>query len=154
MNSHTSDKRNYRYLIYLLFVLSGVSGLVYQIVWTRMLVLVFGNTMLATSTVLSAFMGGLAAGSYVLGKYIDKRPRSLLTVYAVLEAGIGLFTLIFPFVLEMVTPPRQSPRIFMRMLTQPCSLKFWGIMQKRPRFGSRPTKSVATERSTTCTPAG
>ena len=99
-----NDNRNYRYLVYLLFILSGVSGLVYQIVWTRMLVLVFGNTMLATSTVLSAFMGGLAAGSYFLGKYIDKRPRPLLKVYGILEAGIGLFAFIFPYLIELVAP--------------------------------------------------
>ena len=57
-----------------LFFLSGVSGLVYQLVWTRMLVLVFGNTLLATSTVLSSFMAGLAIGSYVFGRYIDQKP--------------------------------------------------------------------------------
>ncbi|MBD3337034.1 MAG: hypothetical protein GF355_16085, partial [Candidatus Eisenbacteria bacterium] len=45
------DQRGYRLTVYSLFFLSGVSGLVYQIIWTRMLVLVFGNTMLAMSTV-------------------------------------------------------------------------------------------------------
>jgi len=99
-----NDRRDYRYLIYLLFIFSGVSGLIYQIVWTRLLVLVFGNTMMATSTVLSAFMGGLAAGSYVLGKYIDRRPRPLLKVYAALEAGIGLFAVVFPLALDIATP--------------------------------------------------
>ena len=99
-----NDQRNYRYMIYLLFMLSGVSGLIYQIVWTRMLVLVFGNTMLATSTVLSAFMGGLAAGSWVLGRYIDRKPRPLIRVYALLEAGIGISGLLFPLALDAVTP--------------------------------------------------
>ncbi len=99
-----NDQRNYRYMIYLLFMLSGISGLIYQIVWTRMLVLVFGNTMLATSTVLSAFMGGLAAGSWVLGRYIDRKPRPLIRVYALLEAGIGISGLLFPLALDAVTP--------------------------------------------------
>ncbi len=99
-----TEQRNYRLFVYSLFLLSGLSGLIYQIVWTRMLVLVFGNTMLATSTVLSAFMGGLAAGSYVLGKYIDRKPRSLIRVYAFLEAGIGLFALLFPLVIDAATP--------------------------------------------------
>ncbi|KAA3635108.1 MAG: hypothetical protein DWP97_05475 [Calditrichaeota bacterium] len=99
-----AEKKDFKYLIYLLFILSGVSGLIYQIVWTRMLVLVFGNTMLATATVLSAFMGGLAAGSYFLGKYIDKTPRPLLTVYGILEVGIGLFALLFPLFLDLFTP--------------------------------------------------
>ena len=88
----------------LLFFLSGVAGLIYQIVWTRLLVLVFGNTLLATSTVVSAFMGGLAAGSYVLGRYIDARPRPLVRLYAVLEVGIGFFALVFPALLAAATP--------------------------------------------------
>jgi len=100
----TEMQKHTRYLIFALFFLSGISGLVYQIVWTRMLVLVFGNTLLATSTVLSAFMGGLAAGSYVAGRYIDSRPRPLVKLYAWLEAGIGLFALVFPLLLALATP--------------------------------------------------
>ncbi len=90
--------------MFLLFFLSGVSGLVYQIVWTRLLVLVFGNTLLATSTVLTAFMAGLAAGSYTLGIFIDRKSRSLIKLYAVLEAGIGGFALLFPLLLGAATP--------------------------------------------------
>lgn len=88
----------------LLFFLSGAAGLAYQIVWSRQLVLVFGNTLLATSTVVAAFMGGLAAGSYALGRYVDAGPRRLLRLYAALEAGIGVFALAFPLLQEGVTP--------------------------------------------------
>jgi spermidine synthase len=98
------DSKTLYFIVFVLFFFSGMSGLIYQIVWTRMLVLIFGNTMLATSTVLSAFMAGLAAGSYVFGKYADKRPRGLLRVYALLEAGIGVFALIFPLLLSVVGP--------------------------------------------------
>ena len=82
-------------VLLVLFFFSGVSSLVYQVVWARMLTVVFGTTLLATSTVLSAFMAGLALGSYVLGRHIDlcKHP---LRVFAALEAGIGLFALFFP----------------------------------------------------------
>lgn len=93
-----------RPLLYLLFFLSGAAGLVYQIVWTRMLVLVFGNTMLATATVLAAFMAGLAAGSYALGVYVDRRPRPLVKLYALLEIGVGLSALAFPLLLAAATP--------------------------------------------------
>ncbi len=78
-----------------LFFFSGVSSLVYQVVWARMLTVVFGTTLLATSTVLSAFMAGLALGSYVLGRHID-RCKHPLRVFAALEVGIGLFALFFP----------------------------------------------------------
>lgn len=98
------ESRRTRLLLYALFFASGMAGLVYQIVWTRLLVLVFGNTLLATSTVLSAFMGGLAAGSYVLGRHVDRHPRGLIRLYALLEAGIGGFALVFPFLLAAATP--------------------------------------------------
>lgn len=93
-----------RFVVSLIFFLSGISGLIYQIVWTRMLVLVFGNTLMATSTVLSAFMAGLAVGSFALGEYIDREPRPLLTVYAVLEAGVGVFGLAFPLLIAVMAP--------------------------------------------------
>ncbi|MHC4504663.1 MAG: fused MFS/spermidine synthase, partial [Planctomycetota bacterium] len=87
-----------------LFFLSGVSGLVYEVAWERQLVVVFGNTMLATSTILSAFMAGLAAGSYVFGRYADREGTKLLRTYAILEAGIGGFALVFPLLLSLATP--------------------------------------------------
>ncbi len=60
-----------------LFFLSGVSALIYQVVWLRMLTLVFGVTSFAVATVLSVFMAGLALGSYYGGRFIDGRQRPL-----------------------------------------------------------------------------
>ena len=84
-----------------LFFLSGACGLVYQVVWARMLVVVFGATMLAVSTVLSAFMAGLALGSFLFGRYVDGRSAGggvgrPLRIFALLEAGVGLYALVFP----------------------------------------------------------
>ena len=83
-----------------LFFLSGACGLVYQVVWARMLVVVFGATVLAVSTVLSAFMAGLALGSFLFGRYVDRRSagglRRPLRIFALLEAGVGLYALLFP----------------------------------------------------------
>ncbi|NOZ60292.1 MAG: MFS transporter [Calditrichaeota bacterium] len=78
-----------RFLIYLLFFLSGAAGLIYQLIWVRKLILVFGNTTYATSSILTAFMGGLALGSYLFGKYAD-RIKKPLKAYGYLEAGIGI----------------------------------------------------------------
>ncbi|MBF0527199.1 MAG: hypothetical protein HQK56_19125, partial [Deltaproteobacteria bacterium] len=64
-------------LIFVFFFLSGGSGLVYELVWSKTLSLIFGSTTFAMATVLSSFMGGLAAGSYVAGKRIDARPDAL-----------------------------------------------------------------------------
>ncbi|MDJ0763730.1 MAG: fused MFS/spermidine synthase [Myxococcota bacterium] len=97
-------RNSYYIIIILLFILSGMAGLIYELVWTRMLVLVFGNTMYATSTVLSAFMAGLAMGSVTIGRYIDQRPRNLIRLYGLLEVFIGGFALLFPFILNLASP--------------------------------------------------
>ena len=96
MEEHGRDlEQSEQKALLVLFFFSGVSSLVYQVVWARMLTVVFGTTLLATSTVLSAFMAGLALGSYVLGRYID-RCKHPLRIFAALEVGIGLFALFFP----------------------------------------------------------
>jgi spermidine synthase len=89
------------------FVLSGAAGLMYQVVWGRLLVLVFGSTTLAVSTVLSVFMGGLALGAWLVGRWIDRRPRPLI-IYAALELGIGLYALFVPWGLDRVLPVYQA----------------------------------------------
>jgi spermidine synthase len=81
--------------VYILFVMSGATSLAYEVIWTRLLVRVFGATTLAVTTVLASYMAGLAIGSYLLGKWIDRR-WSPLRVYGLLELGIGIFALIFP----------------------------------------------------------
>ena len=83
--------------ILLCFFASGFSGLVYQVIWVRELVLVFGATTFAVSTVLTAFMGGLALGSFYFGRRSEfiKKP---LRLYALLEIGIGFYGLAVPFI--------------------------------------------------------
>ena len=95
--------RIWRRVVLAVCFLSGVSGLLYEVVWARMLHLLFGDTVLAVSTVLASFMAGLAMGSFWIGRYIDRR-RRVLAVYAGLEAGIGLSALLFPVVLQALTP--------------------------------------------------
>jgi spermidine synthase len=80
------------------FFLSGASGLVFEVVWTRELGLVFGSTTLAISTVLSVFMGGLALGSALAGRVVDRLRRPLVA-YALVEAGVGAYGLLIPLAL-------------------------------------------------------
>jgi spermidine synthase len=93
----------YRRTLFFLFWASGVSGLTYEVIWTRMLNLVFGNTVYATATVLTVFMAGLAIGSYSFGRYIDRR-QDPLRVYALLEIGLGFYAILLPFLLPHITP--------------------------------------------------
>jgi len=65
------------------------------VVWARLLTQIFGNTTHAIATVLSAFMAGLALGSYVFGRLVDAG-RNALLAYGLLEAGVGLYGLLVP----------------------------------------------------------
>lgn len=91
-------------IIYLIFFLSGGTALIYEVLWTKELTLIMGNTIYSSATVLAAFMGGLALGSILLGRYIDCAKISPLKLYAVLELGIGLFAIALPSLLAIVNP--------------------------------------------------
>lgn len=67
----------------------------------RLLVQVFGGTTLAIVTILTAYMGGLALGSYLAGKIIARIRRPLVW-YGVLELSIAAYALLFPFILEFL----------------------------------------------------
>src|SRR5436190_16223971 len=82
-------------LLAICFLFSGATGLVYEVVWARMLGLVFGATTMAISAVLAAFMGGLALGSAVAAKRIARITKPW-RAYALIEIGIGLYALIVP----------------------------------------------------------
>ena len=86
-------------IVFLCFFLSGGSGLLFEVLWTRELGLVFGSTTLAMSTVLSVFMGGLALGSYLCGRLVSRLARPL-RAYALVEAGVGLYALSVPLWLQ------------------------------------------------------
>ncbi len=96
-----AQRRGINVIVLTLLFFSGASGLIYEVVWNRMLALVFGATVFATSTVLTAFMAGMALGSFYFGRFIDRRGDPV-KVYAFLQAGIGVFVLILPFVLDGV----------------------------------------------------
>ncbi|HEY4611375.1 MAG TPA: fused MFS/spermidine synthase, partial [Bacteroidota bacterium] len=85
----------------LLFIFSGIAGLMYQIVWFKYLSLFLGNTTYAQTIVLASFMGGLAIGAAVWGKRAD-RSANPLRLYAWLEIGIGVWCLAYPWLLEGV----------------------------------------------------
>lgn len=85
----------------LLFFASGVCGLTYQVLWLRLLALVFGVTVHAASTVLASFMAGLALGA-VLAERLARRGDPL-RVFAGLEAGIAVSALSTPVLLVLAS---------------------------------------------------
>lgn len=90
-------------IIVLCFFLSGATGLVYQVVWLRLLGLVFGHTVYATTTVLSAFMAGLALGSLLAARRMAGL-RNLIAIYGWLEIGIGACCALLPVTLDSAAP--------------------------------------------------
>jgi predicted membrane-bound spermidine synthase len=88
-----------RGLILALFVGSGAAGLVYQVVWSRELVLVFGNTTQAVATIVTAFMAGLGFGSLIGGRWAN-RSRQPLRLYGALELGVAAFAVLLPFAFD------------------------------------------------------
>jgi spermidine synthase len=84
-----------------IFVLSGAAGLVYEVVWSRQLVLVFGNTTQAVSAILTGFFGGMAIGSALGGRLAD-RVRRPLRMYGVLELLLVVVVLLTPLTFLLI----------------------------------------------------
>ncbi len=81
-------------LLFLLVFLSGFAALIYQLIWTRLLGLVFGVSSLAVATVVGVFLLGLGLGSYFVGKWSEKseNPLKLYMLIEVAIAGLSIFS--------------------------------------------------------------
>jgi spermidine synthase len=110
---HTSDlsneaKQHLSYktagtMVLCAFFVSGAAGLIHEVAWTRLLRLVMGNTAFSITTVLCAFMGGLALGSFLGGRFIDRR-KDPLRVFAVLEGSIAIYCFFLPWLIQGMEP--------------------------------------------------
>jgi spermidine synthase len=94
-----------RRVFLLLYSLSGFAALLYEVSWSRLLALHLGHTLAAVSTVLAAFMGGLAAGAALAGARAPRlSEREAVRAYARLEIAIGATALVVPVVLAAAHP--------------------------------------------------
>ncbi len=100
-DSEPTPRMRSRWPILAIFVLSGAAGLIYEIVWSRQLVLVFGNTTQAISAILAGFFGGLAIGSAVGGRIAD-RVRSPLRLYGAIELVLVVVVIATPVTFHVV----------------------------------------------------
>lgn len=83
------------------FVASGFAGLLYEVVYAKSLAVTFGSTSLASYTVLTTYMSGMALGAW-LGGYIADKVKKPLLYYAGIEAFIGLYAVITPFLFKVI----------------------------------------------------
>ena len=105
-NTESSSNNRLTTLVLVCFFLSGVTGLIYQILWTRMAVKLIGGAPFAVSIILTIFMAGLGLGSYIAGRILDREsePARLVKIYGLLELGIAGFALLIPVLLALSTP--------------------------------------------------
>jgi spermidine synthase len=85
-----------------LFFLSGMSALIYEICWVRQATLTFGVSIYAYSAVLTAYMGGMALGGYLIGRRADRSAHPL-RLFAWLQVGMAGLGLLAPFALQGLT---------------------------------------------------
>ncbi|PMP77957.1 MAG: spermine synthase, partial [Roseiflexus castenholzii] len=96
-------------VVFALFFVSGASGLIDEVVWFRLLSLSFGVSVYAASAVLTAFMGGLALGSWAFGRITarltqrHKSETALLRLFALLLMGVALFAFATPALFSSLT---------------------------------------------------
>ncbi len=108
-----------------LFFLSGVTGLVYELLWVRLLYQAFGSTIQSVTTVVAAYMGGLGLGAWLFGRRADRHPRPA-ALYGALEIAIGIFGLVSPAVLGL------AHRLYIGLAS---SLQLHGSVSVALRFG-------------------
>src|SRR6266540_398224 len=83
-----------------LFFLSGATGLIYELLWVRVLYQSFGSTIQSVTTVVAAYMGGLGLGAWLFGRRVDGIARPAV-LYGRLEIAIGIFGILSPLVLGL-----------------------------------------------------
>jgi len=104
------DNRTFRFaprvgmnfLILLLFMLSGVAALIYQICWQRSLFSLLGVDLESTTIVVSVFMFGLGCGALLGGRFADAFPGKRILAFAVAETAIGLYGCFSPRIIHFV----------------------------------------------------
>jgi spermidine synthase len=97
----STTQRGLRQLVLGLFIASGAAGLIYQVVWSRELVLVFGNTSQAISTIVTAFLAGLGGGA-LFGGWLASRSSNPLRLYGFIELGVAVLAVGLPTILPLL----------------------------------------------------
>ncbi|MCG8449834.1 MAG: fused MFS/spermidine synthase [Pirellulales bacterium] len=118
-------------LIYLLFLTSGTTGLVYEVIWMRSLRLVLGSSVEAASTVLATFLGGLALGSF-LGAQLSRSGNSLRR-YAIAEVVVAATALTVP--LWLMAYQAFYPTLYAWCGGDPIALRFCRLLMSLLAMG-------------------
>src|SRR5436305_13095822 len=110
-------------LVPFLFFCSGATALVYEVVWSKYLTLMFGSTVQAQTVVLAVFMGGLALGNRLFGARADKA-RQPLAIYGCVELAIGLYAFFFNWFYQV------ADAVFIRLGSGQLEHRAWLLLLK------------------------
>jgi len=91
-------------VVYLIFFLSGAAGLIYEIVWSRQIGLLFGHTVHAAAVVLGAYFSGMALG-YLLAGRASRMLRRPLASYGNAELCVAAWALLTPWLVGLLAHP-------------------------------------------------
>ncbi len=118
--------QSHKTLLFIIFFVSGFSGLIYQSIWTHYLKLFLGHSAYAQTLVLAIFMGGMALGAWLCSR-LSLRWSNLLVMYAAIEAIIGVAALLFHPLFVQVTDNAFSTVIPALDSPQQIQLYKWGL---------------------------
>jgi predicted membrane-bound spermidine synthase len=85
----------------LLFFVSGIAALIYQVCWQRLLFQAFGVDIESVTIIVSTFMLGLGLGALLGGQLADRYPRRALALFALIELAIGVFGACSPWLIRL-----------------------------------------------------
>ena len=102
MNASNETSGALQRVLFALFALSGFCGLIYESIWAYYLKLFVGHAAYAQTVVLVVFIGGLAIGAWIAGRFASRVGNPLLT-YAIVEAIVGIFALSFQWIFTTAT---------------------------------------------------
>src|SRR3989344_1491185 len=88
-------------IIPIVFGLSGMAALIYEVVWSRLLQTIFGSTVYSTSTIFAAFLLGFSIGAFLFRKIADTTNRPLFFL-SLIEILIGLYGILIIFIFEII----------------------------------------------------
>lgn len=93
-------------LVLVCFFLSGLTGLIYQVLWTKMIIKIIGSSPFAVSIILTVFMSGLGIGSFLAGRIIDRTANAskLVQVYGLLELAVSAYAMAIPLLINLMRP--------------------------------------------------
>ena len=98
-NVNSRNKHNIWWLVAILYCFSGTTSLAYEVLWSRMLSMQFGVSIFGVVITVAAFMFGLGAGS-LAGIRWARKSKEPIAVFAALEAGIAIYALLLPTLLQ------------------------------------------------------